>query len=60
MLTNVGSTDRAIRLISGIAIITLGLYFKSWWGVLGLIPLITGLVKVCPIYSLLKFSSKKP
>ena len=60
MNTNIGKTDRALRLVAGIAIITLGIYFKSWWGVVGLIPLITGTVKVCPLYLPFKFSSKKP
>ena len=60
MNTNIGKTDRALRLVAGIAIITLGIYFKSWWGVVGLVPLITGTVKVCPLYLPFKFSSKKP
>ena len=59
MKSNVGSTDSAIRLILGIAIIMLGFYFKSWWGAVGLIPLITGSIKVCPLYSVLNLSSDK-
>ena len=51
MKKNVGVTDRIVRLILGVIIIGLGLYFKSWWGVIGIIPLITGLIGYCGLYS---------
>ena len=51
MKKNVGTTDRIVRLILGVIIIGLGLYFKSWWGVIGIIPLITGLIRYCGLYS---------
>ena len=50
MKTNVGSADRIIRIVLGIVIIAVGFVFQTWWGVLGIIPLLTGLVKVCPAY----------
>ena len=37
MTQNVGTIDRVIRLVLGLAIIALGFYFGSWWGALGLI-----------------------
>jgi len=51
MTPNVGSIDRAVRIAAGIVIIALGLVFTSWWGLLGLLPLVTGLVRWCPAYA---------
>lgn len=59
MKANVGSADRIIRLVLGVVIIALGFYFKSWWGVVGLVPLVTGLINFCPVYSLIGISTKK-
>jgi hypothetical protein len=53
MKQNVGSADRAIRVIAGIAIIVLGIVMHSWWGLLGLLPIATGLLRCCGMYSLL-------
>ncbi len=50
MKANIGSADRIIRLILGIVIILLGLYFKNWWGAVGIILLFTATVKWCPLY----------
>jgi hypothetical protein len=50
MKKNVGSTDRIIRIIIGLAIGAVGYYYQSWWGLLGLIPLLTGLINFCPLY----------
>ncbi len=50
MKANIGSADRIIRLILGIIIILLGLYFKNWWGAVGIILLFTATVKWCPLY----------
>ena len=52
MEKNVGSLDKNIRFVLAIIIIGLGFYYKSWFGVIGIIPLITGLINWCPIYSL--------
>lgn len=50
MKTNIGSSDRIIRFVLGIIIIALGLYYKSWWGLIGIIPLFTAAVRWCPLY----------
>lgn len=50
---NEGSGDRAIRVLLGLAV--LSLYFvgpQTPWALLGFIPLVTGLVGHCPIYAL--------
>ena len=50
MKVNVGSTDRLIRIIVGIAIILLGFLYENWWGIIGVVVLLTGILKVCPAY----------
>ncbi len=58
MTCNVGTFDRALRVLVGAAI--LSLYFvgpQTPWALLGLVPIVTGLVGVCPAYSLLGLST---
>lgn len=50
MEKNVGQIDRTLRLVAGIAIIAAGLYLKSWWGLIGIVPLFTGTTRWCPAY----------
>ncbi|MFC2170711.1 DUF2892 domain-containing protein [Calditrichota bacterium] len=60
MKKNMGSIDKWIRLVIGIVVIALGVVFKSFWGLLGIIPLATALVRVCPMYLPFGLSSCKP
>lgn len=54
MKKNIGSTDRAIRIVVGLALISLVFVGpKSLWGLVGLIPLATGLTGWCLPYQLL-------
>ncbi|MEN3045665.1 MAG: DUF2892 domain-containing protein [Candidatus Hydrothermales bacterium] len=57
MKRNVGTIDRWIRIILGIVILLIGLFYKSLWGLLGLIPLITGIIGFCPLYFPFKIST---
>jgi len=50
METNVGTIDRTLRLVAGVAIIAAGAYYQSWWGLVGLVPLFTGTTRWCPAY----------
>lgn len=50
MTHNVGGIDRVLRAVVGLAILGAGVYFKSWWGLLGLLPLATAVVRFCPAY----------
>jgi sulfite exporter TauE/SafE len=59
MKSNVGKTDRMIRFLLGIVIIAAGLYYQSWWGVIGIVPIITGALSWCPPYKLLGISTDK-
>lgn len=59
MKSNMGTTDRILRAIIGIVIIAIGYYYQSWWGAVGLIPLLTSIFRFCPAYCPLKFSTDK-
>jgi hypothetical protein len=50
MIQNVGTVDRIIRLVAGIAIGALGIAYNSWLGLIGLVPLLTAGIGLCPIY----------
>lgn len=47
---NVGGIDRILRIVVGVAVIAWGVYAQNWWGAVGVIPLITGLIRWCPAY----------
>ena len=53
MQTNVGSADKTIRIVVGIAMIAAGIMYQNVWGAVGLVPLATALMGWCPPYSLL-------
>jgi hypothetical protein len=58
MPTNEGNLDRALRVIAGAGILSLAFIGpQTVWGYVGLVPLITGLVGYCPLYSLLGLST---
>lgn len=59
MTKNVGTLDRGIRLIFGLVIIGLGVFYQSWWGAIGIVPLLTAGIGWCPPYALLGFSTCK-
>lgn len=50
MTQNVGGVDRVARLLVGAAIIGIGIYFGSWWGVVGVVPILTAAIGWCPAY----------
>ena len=50
MQRNVGTVDRAARIVIGLAVIAAGVYYGSWWGAIGLVPLFTGSTGWCPAY----------
>jgi len=57
MKANVGAFDRTLRIVLGLAVMAAGYYFSSLWGLIGLIPLVTGLACRCPMYAALGISS---
>ncbi len=57
-MKNVGTIDRALRIIAGIVLIALVFVGpKTPWGWIGIIPLATGLIGFCPAYRLLGLST---
>lgn len=58
MTANVGSVDKIIRIVLGLVILVVGYLNESWWGLVGLVPLVTAFIGFCPAYSLLGISTK--
>jgi hypothetical protein len=59
MKQNVHNVERVIRVIIGLFVLSLIFWGpQSLWGLLGLIPLLTGLLGWCPLYSILGVSTK--
>ena len=50
MKKNIGTVDRLIRGVLGIAIAVVGYRYHSWWGLLGVVLLLTALISWCPLY----------
>lgn len=59
MTQNVGKLDRTIRIAAGIGIVAWGLVAQNWLGVIGLVPLATGLMGWCPAYLPMGLSTNK-
>ncbi len=54
MKSNVGSLDRTLRIAAGVVLIALAATGTvGAWGYLGIVPLLTGAFKFCPVYPLL-------
>ena len=54
MKANVGTVDRSLRILVGLALIALAAFGKiGMWGYIGIVPLATGLFRFCPAYSIL-------
>jgi drug/metabolite transporter (DMT)-like permease len=56
--TNVGGIDRILRIVVGLALIAWffmdqGTGFWHWAKLIGIVPLATGLMSSCPLYSIL-------
>ncbi|MGY0196770.1 YgaP family membrane protein [Leptothrix sp. BB-4] len=52
--TNVGGIDRILRIVAGLVLVALALTGKvGAWGWIGLVPLATGLMSSCPLYSII-------
>ena len=58
MKKNVGGIDRTLRIVLGLVLIGLAASGTvGWWGYLGVVPLLPGLVGWCPPYSLLGWNT---
>jgi len=55
---NEGTVDRVLRVVGGAALISLVFVGpETPWGWIGVVPLVTGLIGNCPVYSLLGIST---
>ena len=53
---NVGNTDRAIRILLGVILVTLAIRGTiGYWGYIGVVLVLTGGIAFCPLYTLLGF-----
>lgn len=59
MKVNVGSVDRYLRVTVGFIIAAIGLYNESWWGLLAIPAIATGILGYCGLYSILGISTCK-
>lgn len=58
MKTNEAGWDRVARVVLGLALLSLTVVGpKSLWGLVGLVPLLTGAVGFCPLYRVFSFST---
>ena len=54
MKANVGTIDRVLRVVAGVALIGLAASGTvGMWGYIGVVPLLTGLFRFCPLYPLI-------
>ncbi len=60
MHNNVGNIDKLLRISAGVILLGLGASgLIGWWGLIGLVPLTTGLLNWCPAYRLLGINTCK-
>jgi hypothetical protein len=60
MKANVGSIDRLLRIVLGLAMLSAIFLLDDsarWFGLIGLVPLLTATVRVCPLYTVLGIST---
>jgi hypothetical protein len=62
-MKNISTGERIVRIVIGVLIIGWGLFAKNWWGAVGLVFLLTGLIGWCGLYQVIgtccPFSKKK-
>ncbi|WP_373975597.1 DUF2892 domain-containing protein [Chitinibacter sp. SCUT-21] len=53
-MSNVGGVDRILRITVGVVLLVLAvLNVLGPWAYLGIVPLLTGLIRYCPLYKLI-------
>lgn len=62
MNANVGKIDKAVRLLLAVVLFSLFFFLQGdskWFGLLGFVPLLTGLISWCPLYTLVGVNTCK-
>ena len=55
---NEATIERVLRVVVGLGILSLTVVGpKTMWGLIGLVPVLTGLIGSCPLYTLFGFST---
>jgi len=60
MKANVGGVDRILRIVVGVGVLSLFFILEGnarYWGLVGLVPLLTGAINFCPLYTILGIST---
>ncbi len=58
MNKNEGVVDRVVRIALGVGLLSLTVIGpQTWWGLVGLLPLVTGIAGFCPAYRLVGLST---
>ena len=57
-MVNEGTLDRTLRVVIGLALVSLVFVGpQSMWGLVGIVPITTGLLGFCPLYKVLGIST---
>ncbi|MEI8296636.1 MAG: DUF2892 domain-containing protein [Pseudomonadota bacterium] len=62
MNKNMGSLDRLVRIVLGLGLLSLTLFLDGsmrWVGLIGVVPLLTATVRICPLYSLVGLNTDR-
>ena len=59
MRRNIGTADKIIRVLAGLTLLVLGIALNSWWGAIGVLPVLTAFVGICPAYIPFRISTCK-
>lgn len=62
MTANIGYVDRVIRFVIGLLLLSIVVFVPSharWFGLIGLLPLVTAMLGECPVYTILGISTVK-
>ncbi len=58
MKINEGTLDRGARIVLGLALLSLTVWGpQTPWGYVGVVPLLTGIIGICPLYSIFGFNT---
>lgn len=60
MEKNIGSLDKYIRVAVGLALLAFIFIWDSsarWFGLIGVVPIITAYINFCPLYAAIKFNT---
>lgn len=59
MKSNMSKPDKWIRLVAGLLVVAAGIYFHTWWGLIGVVLVATSFMNWCPLYFISGISTKK-